>query len=124
MPRIFDFLFGRSRQSKIMPGTICTVDDGEGFYRVAKVLVIDDAGFHMRLYKNRWKERPETVDMSTLTLGSIHDKDGFGMGHVPLTSRASAAWKPVVMENEKVRQEDLDGYEIWKDSGGGYFGKK
>ncbi|HXB60958.1 MAG TPA: hypothetical protein VNU95_15400 [Candidatus Acidoferrales bacterium] len=123
MPRIFDFLFGRSQQSEIMPGTICTVDDGEGFYRVAKVLVVDGGGFHMRLYKNRWKERPERVDMSELGLGSIHDKDGFGMEHVPLTKRAFAAWKPVMVEHEDVRQEELDGYEIWKDSGGGYFEK-
>ena len=125
MPGIFDFLLGRPRQSGIMAGTICTVDDGEGFYRVAKVLFIDDGGVHMRLYKNRWKERPQMVDMSTLSLGSIHDKDGFGMGHLPLTKLAFDAWKPVVTGHEKVRQEELDGYEIWKDSGGGgYFGKK
>jgi hypothetical protein len=120
---IFDFIFRHTEQSKIMPGTICTVNDGEGFYRVAKVLVID-AGVHMSLYKNKWKERPQTVDINTLSLGTIHDKDGFGMGHLPLTKHAFAAWEPVVIGYEEVKQEELDGYEIWKDSGGGYFGKK
>ena len=124
MPGIFDFLFGGLRQSKIMPGAVCTVDDGEGFYRVAKVLVIDGSGVHMKLYKNKWKERPLTVDTSTLSLGTIHDKDGFGMEHLPLTKHAFAAWKPVIMRNEEIRQEELEGYEIWKDSGGGYFGEK
>ncbi|HTR41481.1 MAG TPA: hypothetical protein VMH87_07680 [Pseudomonadales bacterium] len=123
MPNIFNFLFRRPQQAQIIPGTICTVDDGEGFYRVAKVLVIDDGGVHARLYKNRWTERPQAVDMSTLSLGSVYDKDGFGMGHLPLTKRAFAAWKPIVLGLEEVRQEELDGYEIWKDGKGGYFGK-
>jgi hypothetical protein len=121
---LLSFLFGCSGQPEISAGVLCTVDDGEGFYRVAKVLAIDDAGVHIRLYKNKWKERPKEVDRSTLSLGSIHDKDGFGMGHLPLTKRAFSAWKPVFLSKEEVRKEEMHGYEMWKDSKGGYFGDK
>ena len=121
---ILSSLFGCSRQSNPKAGMLCTVDDGEGFYRVAKVLVVDHRGVHIRLYKNRWKERPQTVDVTSLTVGSIHDTDGFGMGHLPLTKRAFAAWKPISIGEQPVQKEELDGYEIWKDQSGSYFGDK
>lgn len=124
MISLFSFLAACARQPAVTPGSLCTVDDGEGFYRVAKVLVVDDVGVHTRLYKNRWKERPEQVDLSLLSLGSIHDKDGFGMGHLPLTKRSFAAWKPVVFGKEEVKKEELEGYDMWKEGGGGYFGDK
>jgi len=54
----------------------------------------------------------------------MDDKEGIGMGHVPLTKRAFAAMKPVVVGQEEVRREELDGYQMWKDGGGGYFGNK
>ena len=54
------------------------------------MLAVDEVGVHVRLYKNKWKERPEKVDASTLSLGGVDDKDGFGMGHLPLTKRTFA----------------------------------
>jgi hypothetical protein len=124
MLSIFTFLFGCSRQAQPKPGALCTVDDGEGFYRIAKVLVVDEGGVHVRLYKNKWKERPENVDASTLSLGGVDDKDGSGIGHLPLTKLVFAAMKPVVIGHEEVRKEELDGYDMWKGGGGGYFGNK
>jgi hypothetical protein len=32
--------------------------------------------------------------------------------------------KPVVVGHEEVRKEELDGYHMWKDGGGGYFGNR
>jgi hypothetical protein len=124
MLSIFALLLGCSQQAQPRPGALCTVDDGKGSYRIAKVLVVDEVGVHVRLYKNRWKERPEKVDASTLSLGGVDDKEGMGMGHVPLTKRAFAAMKPVVIGQEEVRKEELDGYHMWKDGSGGYFGNR
>ena len=104
-------------------GSLYTVDDGEGWFRVAKVLVADDEAVHIRLYKNRFKERPTTVDPKDLELGTVHDKDGFGMGHLPLTRRAYSAWLPVLLQRGTVEPDELEGYEEWKSSGGGLFGE-
>jgi hypothetical protein len=123
MKGFLSFLFRQRQQPGIKSGDLCTVDDGEGFYRVSKILVVDRIGVHVRLYKNKWRERPESVDPNILSLGGIHDKDGYGIGHMPLTKSAFAAWKPIVFAHQKVVEEELDGYEIWKSSGS-YFGDK
>ena len=119
---LLTFLFGCSQPPALQEGSLYTVDDGEGFYRAAKILALDDQGVHVRLYKNKWKERPAVVDISALSLGSIHDDDGVGLGHLPLLKKAFMAWSPVFVQDGKVTKDELDGYEMWKEGGGGYFG--
>lgn len=115
-------LFGCSQPPALQEGALYTVDDGEGFYRAAKILALDDQGVHIRLYKNKWKDRPAVVDISALSLGNIHDNDGVGLGHLPLLKKAFMAWRPVFVQDGKVTKDELDGYEMWKEGGGGYFG--
>ncbi len=124
MISLLSFLFGCAPQHQDKAGTLYTVDDGEGSYVVAKILVVDDRGVHVRLYKNKWKERPKSVDTSLFSVGTVHDKDGVGIGHLPLSKRAFAAWKPSVIGHQEVKKEELEGYEMWKEGGGGYFGDK
>ena len=98
----------------IKAGAICTVEDGDGKFGVIKVLVIDSEIAHVRIYKNKYTIRPSKIDLKTLSLGSINDKDGFGIGHTPLARRGFEEWKPVVIANENVSEEELEGYKIWK----------
>ena len=105
------------------PGSLYSVNDGEGWFRIAKVLAVDEKGVHIRLYKNRFKDRPTTVDKRALSLGKVDDPDGFGMGHLPLTRAAFVAWQPKLLERGEVSSEELDGFLEWQKSGGGYFGK-
>ncbi|MES2763782.1 MAG: hypothetical protein V4677_16320 [Bacteroidota bacterium] len=98
----------------IKAGSICTIQDGEGKFGVVKVLVIDGIEAHVKIYKNKFDQRPSVVDMKTLSLGSINDTDGFGMGHVPLAREGFDAWNPVMIGYEEVTKEDLEGYEIWR----------
>ena len=91
---------------------------------MAKVLAVEDKGVHIRLYKNRFKSRPDKVEFSSLTLGTVHDADGFGMGHLPLTHRAFRAWQPVFLAESSVAEGELDGYRAWKDATGGFWGDK
>jgi hypothetical protein len=104
-------------------GSLYTVNDGEGWFRIAKVLAVEEKGVHIRLYKNRYKDRPTTVDKRGLSLGKVDDPDGFGMGHLPLTRAAFVAWQPKLLERGEVSSEELDGFLEWQKSGGGYFGK-
>lgn len=59
-----------------------------------KVLAVDEDAVHIRVYKERFSTRPATVDTDGLTLGSIDDADGFGVGHLPLTHEEFALWQP------------------------------
>ena len=103
-------------------GGLYSVDDGEGNYRVAKILALDDSAVHVRLYKNKYPARPESVDPSTLSLGSMDDKDGFGMGHLPLARKEFANWQPVFLFQASITDEELEGYKYWKGENGGVFG--
>ncbi|MHC4434552.1 MAG: hypothetical protein ACYTBS_22165 [Planctomycetota bacterium] len=105
----------------IRTGALYTVDDGEGWYRVAKTLVVDNEAVHIRLYKDRWKDRPTSVDVDTLSLGTVNDSDGFGMGHLPLSRNAFAAWNPEFLADSTVVEEELEGYRVWQEEGGGLF---
>jgi hypothetical protein len=42
-------------------------------------------------------------------LGSIHDADGFGMGHLPIDDGAFASWKPQLLLVQNVTTEELEG---------------
>lgn len=103
-----------NQKANIQAGTICTIEDGDGKYGVIKVLVIDDEIAHIKVYKNKYTQRPAKVDMKTLSLGSLNDADGFGIGHMPIARKGFDAWKPIPVGFETVTKDDLEGYEIWK----------
>jgi hypothetical protein len=102
-------------------GGLYSVLGDENSFSVAKVLVVDDKGIHIRLYKQKFPSRPESVDEGTLTLGSIHDSDGFGMGHLPLAREAFWRMEPQLIQVSTVKEDELDGYREWKQAGGGVF---
>ena len=102
------------------PGDIYCVD-GENDYRMAKVLVVDSDAVHIRLYKNSFHERPSRIDPSILSLGSIHDPEGFGVGHVPLSRSTFSRWHPHYLTHASVTGEELEEYKQWKESKGGIF---
>jgi hypothetical protein len=102
------------KKADLIPGSICTVDNGDSTFGVVKILVIDDQIAHLKVYKNQYRVRPSEIDLKTLSIGTLHDKDGFGIGHIPIARKGFDNWKPVIIGFEKVSKEDLEGYEIWK----------
>ena len=88
---------------------------------MAKVLVVDPGVVHVRVYKNRFESRPDSVDVTALTLGTIHDADGFGMGHLPISTENFTSWQPVFLVADGVSEKELEGYNMWKEAGGGAF---
>jgi hypothetical protein len=76
---------------------------------------------HIRLYKNFFATRPTIIDQSKLTLGTIDDPDGFGMGHLPVSRDQFRAWHPVFITKTAVQKDELEGYELWKESNGGVW---
>lgn len=91
--------------------------DGQQF-SIAKVLKLDPDIVHVRIYKQHFLERPIKLDLSLLTLGTIHDSDGFGMGHLPLRRETFYRREPVFVAESPVTASELNGYEFWKEAGG------
>jgi hypothetical protein len=109
----------------VQTGGIYSVVVGDGQYGVVKVLKVDArearlSVLHVRLYKGRWPERPTQIDPATLTVGSIADADA-GLGHLPLSLRVFATWRPRLIMVVDVRPEELDGYEEWRKANGGVW---
>jgi hypothetical protein len=97
-------------------GDLCVVpDEDPGVYRIAKVLKIDEAGIHVRLFANRFDARPASVDPAELELGTVHDEH-FGIGHLALHREEWARMQPEFLQHGTVDPEELDGYEMWREA--------
>jgi hypothetical protein len=97
------------------------VTTSEKPFHILKVLKFEDDIVHIALYKNRFDEIPAKVDGSSLLFGTINDKDGFGIGHLPLSYDEFVGWKPQFLQHSLVLPDELDGYQMWKESGGGVW---
>lgn len=85
----------------------------DGTYSVMKVLVVDDFAVHLRSYANRFEELPSDIDPSVLTLGSISDGGGFGIGHFPLAKEGFWNDDPVFLRKTTVADDELEGYRTY-----------
>ena len=111
-----------SRQDWV-EGGLYSVEAENGGYSIAKVLKLDPDGVHMRLYSNHFESRPTEIESSTLYMAGIDHKpdETLGIGHLPLRRKSFQDWNPVLIKVEQVKPEELEGYTMWKDAGGGYL---
>lgn len=106
----------------LSPGHICSIESGEGRFAVAKILALEPGIVHVRLYKEKFDSRPNCIDDLGLSLGTVNDTDGVGIGHLPLSARNFASWEPIIITQAGGSEEELEGYNLWKESGGGVWG--
>jgi len=102
-------------------GGLYSTADGNGRFGVVKILVLEPDAVHVRIYKQTFPTRPTSVDPKSLTLGRIDDKDGFSIGHLPLSRKTFASWQPVFLSQQSVSDNELEGYKMWKDGSGRTF---
>jgi hypothetical protein len=102
-------------------GGLYSIDDEEGSFRVVKILVLDDSAVHIAMYANKFPARPTTVDPASLSFGSVNDGEDFGMMHLPLSREVFLKDRPVFISQTTVTEEELEGYEMWKEGGGEVF---
>jgi hypothetical protein len=113
-----DSLSTRNAPSELFEGAYYSIIDGDDF-SIAKVLKLEPEIVHVRIYKQHFSQRPRSIDPGALTLGSIHDKDGFGMGHLPLRLATFMESDPIFLTHSELKPEELAGYNLWKESAGG-----
>jgi hypothetical protein len=111
----------RKSATKLEVGGIYSINNGDGKYAVAKLLAYGDGICHVRIYAQKFELRPATVEPSSLSLGKFDAPDGGGLGHLPLREAGFLEWKPVLITKTAVTSDELDGYNMWKDGGGGGF---
>lgn len=104
-------------RSELFEGGYYSVADGPCF-GIAKILKLEPDKVHIRVYKQRFTSRPRSVDIGQLTLGTIHDTDGIGAGHVPLLLATFRGWEPAFLTYSEVKPDELEGYEVWNDCNG------
>jgi hypothetical protein len=85
-----------------------------------KILVLDPDVVHLRMYKEVFPWRLNSVDPSTLTLGKLGDEK-FGIGHLPMSPETFNSWEPVLLSQQSISEEELEGYKLWKQANGGVF---
>lgn len=102
-------------------GGLYSIANGNGKFGVVKILVLEPDAVHVRIYKQTFSARPEVIDPKSLTLGGIDDKDGFSIGHMPLSRQTFASWDPIFLSQQSVTDNELEGYKLWKDAPGKTF---
>jgi hypothetical protein len=113
-----DSVSTRNAPSELFEGAYYSIIDGETF-SIAKVLKLEPEIVHVRIYKQHFSQRPKSIDPEALTLGTIHDKDDFGMGHLPLRMATFMESSPIFLTHTEVKSDELEGYNLWKESAGG-----
>ncbi|HEY2114093.1 MAG TPA: hypothetical protein VGJ51_03335 [Candidatus Angelobacter sp.] len=113
-----DSLSTRNAPSELFEGAYYSIMDGDDF-SIAKVLKLEPEIVHVRIYKQHFPQRPRSIDPAALTLGSIHDKDGFGMGHLPLRVATFLNSEPMFLTHVEVLPDELNGYNLWKETADG-----
>ena len=105
------------------PGDLWSVATGNGEYGVMKLLAVDAGGVHARLYVQRFRGRPTTVDPASLFTASFEpgSQNPFSIGHVPLSYESYHGWQPEFIGRGTVAEEELEGYRMWQDAQAGYF---
>ena len=114
--RAISWYYARSVQN-FAPGDVCSIKS-EDWFSVLKILSKRGDVVHARIYKEKFATRPTSVEMRALSLGSIDDPDGFGVGHIPLSCAAFGFWLPAKIRYDPVTDDELILVTEWERSGG------
>ncbi len=87
-------------------GALYSFNDGEGGFRVGKVLAREDDYVFVRWFGNRWTKRP--------ALATAHHASNSTF--VAFSTETFSGMQPVLLENGSVAAEETAEYEVWKQS--------
>jgi hypothetical protein len=87
-------------------GGVYSLNDGEGGFRVGKVIAVEDEAVFINLYENRWKSRP-----------SRHIAKGVEKPvALAYSTQSFTSMHPLHLEDGSVLDEELSAYERWRRS--------
>ena len=115
---------------QLIPGALyCVTGSNEGTWQVMKVLALDEVSVHVRLYGNAFQRQPTTVAPALLDVApfislapeDIEQEWPLSVGHLPLLASTFYNMRPVYITHDDLADDDLDEYDDWRESGGGYL---
>ena len=120
---VFLFLMACTPSQDWIEGGIYVIPGDDGTFQALKILKLDDDGVHLRLYSNTYDSIPQSIDTSALYMAGIDREanEPLGMGHAPISKETFSHWGAIYIQESTVSEDELDGYEMWKEGGGGYF---
>jgi hypothetical protein len=71
-----------------------------------KILKLDRDVAHIRIYGNKFWRRPNDTVLSVLD---------WSVGHMPISRASVATWSLHLIAVQPVHDDELEGYNIWKD---------
>ncbi len=105
----------------LQAGGLYSVDLGEGYFRVVKVLALNPAAVHVLVYGNRFPARPSEVDPAALDVRPRGDPRGWGIHHLPLAWDLFTSWEPAFIESTEVTAAEREPFEYWIQVRGGIW---
>lgn len=110
------FIFGCTGNgfNDLKPGDVCSIENDSASFGVMKILAIEDSVFHIKIYRNKYPQRPEQTEISELTIEPDTANLNFGIPHLALTKNSFSKWKPKFIRNENVTEEEVTFLNIWK----------
>lgn len=110
-------------------GVYSVAVDGRG-YAIARVVATGLGDVHVRVYSNRYRDRPNAIERSQLFLAPTPDMTdaalnatrpenradpgAFAIGHLPLRRTSFLAWRPKLIRVEPLEPSDLEDYRDWQ----------
>lgn len=119
---LFSFSQNEPQLEYVEGGLYVVPNETEGFSAL-KVLKTDSRGVHVRFYSNVFETVPAEIDEQTLYMAGVDQDSGetMGMGHLPVSYESFQGWEAVFVQPSVVMEDELDGYEMWREAKGGYF---
>ncbi len=109
-------------------GDLYSFNKENNTYGVLKIIGIDETSegtiISAKIYKNTYSSTPKENTLGDLSVGTIYDKDGYGVGHLPILKGAFEIDILDFIKNEPVQTDELEGYNYWKgdtENGAGAF---
>jgi len=87
-------------------GGLYSLNDGEGGFRVGKIVAAENDVVFLHLFSERWASRPT---LETARLASVP-------APLAYTTESFAGMQPLHLESAAVSPEELEAYETWKKS--------
>jgi hypothetical protein len=114
---------GGGSSSDLKEGGIYSFKNDNGAYSVLKVLKVESAGLHVRVYSNQFDSPPTQVDEGTLIIAGLNHKPNeiLGQADLPILKQAFDNYKAAFVQQSTVKDDELTGYKTWKAAGGKYF---
>ena len=113
-----------SKTSGLKEGGIYSFKNENGAYSVMKILKVESAGVHVRIYSNQFDSPPDKVDESALYMAGINHKPNeiIGVADAAMTGPTfETTYKPTFVQQSTVTDQELEGYKKWKAGNGKYF---